>query len=149
MRPVVTASAAVSRLFLDSSALAKRYVEESGSERLETMLVGAERLGLSVLVLPEVISGLRRRRRERALTETQYLAAKAALLADVRDAEIVGLVESVVAASIPILERSNVRALDAIHIAAALEWSAELFVSADDRQLHAAKQAGLAVERLA
>jgi hypothetical protein len=41
-----------------------------------------------------------------------------------------------------------VRALDTLHIAAALEWSADLFVSADDRQLHAAEQAGLAVERL-
>lgn len=160
MRPSASPSAArqrrgtspshvVPRLFLDSSALAKRYVEEPGSERLESMLAGAERLGLSVLVVPEVISGLRRRRRERALSEAQYLAAKAALLQDVRDAEIVGLVETVVAASVAILERSNVRALDAMHIAAALEWSAELFVSADERQLQAAEQAGLAVERLA
>jgi uncharacterized protein len=137
------------RLFLDSSALAKRYVEEVGSERLEAILGDADWLGLSVLVVPEVISALRRRRRERALTEAQYLAAKAALLQDVRDAEIVGLLDQVVAASVAILERSNVRARDAIHVAAALEWSAELFVTADERQLEAAKRAGLAVERIA
>lgn len=136
------------RLFLDSSALAKRYVEEAGSERLESMLGGAERLGLSVLVVPEVVSGLRRRRRERDLTEAQYVAAKAALLRDVTDSEIVAVVDTVVAAAIGILERSNVRALDAIHIAAALEWSADLFATADERQLQAAERAGLTVERL-
>ena len=59
-----------------------------------------------------------------------------------------GLTETVVATSVARLERSSVRALDAMHIAAALEWSAELFVTADERQLRAAKQAGLAVERL-
>ncbi len=59
-----------------------------------------------------------------------------------------GLVDTVGAASIAIIERSNVCALDAIHIAAALEWSAELFVSADEHQLHADEHAGLTVERL-
>lgn len=119
------------RLFLDSSALAKRYVEEAGSERLESLLDEAERLGLSAIALPEVISGLCRRRRERSLSASQYAAAKAALLSDIRDAEIVGLLEPVVAGAVGILEGANVRALDAIHVAAALEWSAELFVSAD------------------
>lgn len=41
-----------------------------------------------------------------------------------------------------------VRALDALHVAAALAWSAELFVSADERQCRAASEAGMAVERL-
>ena len=50
-----------------------------------------------------------------------------------------GLTETVVATSVALLERSSVRALDAMHIAAALEWSAELFVTADERQLRAAK----------
>jgi predicted nucleic acid-binding protein len=136
------------RLFLDSSALAKRYVEEAGSERLESLLGEAERLGLSAIALPEVISGLCRRRRERSLSAPQYAAAKAALLSDIRDAEIVGLIEPVVAGTVNILEGANVRALDAIHVAAALEWSAELFVSADARQLSAASRVGLVVERL-
>jgi predicted nucleic acid-binding protein len=33
--------------------------------------------------------------------------------------------------------------MDALHIACALEWGAEVFVSADARQLAAARRAGL------
>ena len=54
-------------VFLDSSALAKRYVQETGSERVEEILADATSLGLSVIALTEVISALCRRRREAAL----------------------------------------------------------------------------------
>jgi len=36
--------------------------------------------------------------------------------------------------------------LDALHIACALEWGAELFVSSDQQQLRAAKRAGLKIQ---
>jgi len=36
-----------------------------------------------------------------------------------------------------------VRAMDALHVACAIQWGAELFVSADERQVAAAKKAGL------
>jgi predicted nucleic acid-binding protein len=48
-----------------------------------------------------------------------------------------------------LLARFDLRALDALHVAAAQAWSAELFVSADERQLQAAAASGLVVERLA
>jgi predicted nucleic acid-binding protein len=38
--------------------------------------------------------------------------------------------------------------LDALHIACALEWKAELFVSSDNRQIKAAKQAGLNIQEV-
>jgi len=36
--------------------------------------------------------------------------------------------------------------MDAFHVACALEWSADLFVTSDKRQLIAAKNAGLLTE---
>jgi len=44
------------------------------------------------------------------------------------------------------VEASPVRAADALHVAAALVWKAELFVTADQRQLVAARKAGLKVQ---
>ena len=93
--------------------------------------------------MPEVISALNRRLRERVLTPPQYLQAKQRLLDDVRDADIIQLTPSVVGSAIQVLEASPVRAMDALHIACALEWGADLFGSADARQLAAAKRAGL------
>lgn len=63
------------RLFFDSSALAKRYVEEAGSPRIGELLAGAGHLGVSILALPEVVSALCRRRRESRLDRAHYEAA--------------------------------------------------------------------------
>ena len=67
---------------------------------------------------------------------------------DVRDADIVNLTASVVGSSIAVLEASSVRALDALQVGCAVEWGAELFVSSDKRQLTAAKQAGLKIQKV-
>ncbi len=92
---------------------------------------------------PKIVSALNRRRRERNLTRGQYDSVKSRLLEDVRDADIVNLTISVVCSSIAVLETNPLRALDALHVACALEWGADLFVSSDQRQLDAAKRAGL------
>jgi uncharacterized protein len=136
------------KLFLDSSALAKRYIEEAGSGRVDELLAQASSLGISVLALPEVTSALCRRRREKTLTPKQYIQAKTALVADVGDAEIVHLTDAVVISAVRFLEEVRLRAADALHVACAREWGAGLFVSADGRQCKAARTGGLKVEEL-
>ena len=134
------------KVFLDSSALAKRYIQETGSEKVELILKQASSLGLSSLCPVEIISAMRRRRRELSLTKDQYLLAKQALVDDARDAEIVNVIPRVVGKAIAILEKEQLRAIDAIHIASAIEWKASLFVSSDKKQLAAASHAGLKTE---
>ena len=131
------------KTFLDSSAFAKRFVDEDGSDKVEDTCTQASELGLSVICVPEIISALNRRRRERSLTAAQYDRAKQQLLDDVRDADIINLAVPVIGSTIGVLEASPVRAMDAFHIACALEWGAELFVSSDKKQLSAARRAGL------
>jgi predicted nucleic acid-binding protein len=125
---------------LDSSAFAKRFVDEEGSEVVEAI---CDALGLSVICVPEIVSALNRRVRERRLTPPQYREARQRLLDDVRDADIIQLTPSVLGTAIRVLEASPVRAMDALHIACALEWGADVFASADARQLTAARRAGL------
>lgn len=130
---------------VDSSAFAKRFIEEEGSTKIEDICSDATELGLSVLCVPEIIYALNRRRREGNLTLAQYRQAKQRLLEDVRDADIIQLTPGVIAASIEVLESAPLRGADALHIACAIEWGAELFVSSDKAQLTAAKKAGLSV----
>jgi predicted nucleic acid-binding protein len=131
------------KTFLDSSAFAKRFVDEAGSDKVEDACAQASELGLSVICVPEIISALNRRRRERSVTATQYAEAKQRLLEDVRDVDIINLAVPVVGSAIGVLEESPVRAMDALHIACALEWGAQLFVSSDKQQLSAARAAGI------
>lgn len=135
------------KTFLDSSSLAKRFINERGSDSVEHICAQASELGVSVLCVPEIVSALNRRLRERALTRIQYNEAKRRLLEDVRDADIIHLTPPVIGSAIMIIEASPVRAMDAIHIACAVEWQAELFVSADKQQLSAAKRAGLKTQQ--
>ncbi|MBS3908970.1 MAG: type II toxin-antitoxin system VapC family toxin [Actinobacteria bacterium] len=131
------------RLLVDSSALAKRYVLEDESENIDHLLGRASELALCIILVPEIVSGLNRRLREGILTAHDYRKIKNQLLNDVRDATVLQLTPSVIAHSVKLLENNALRAMDALHIACALEWHAELFVTADRRQLTAADNAGL------
>lgn len=133
------------KMFFDASAFAKRYLEEPGSDTVETLCMEATDLGLCVICVPEIISAMNRRLRERRLTKSEYASLKRHLLEDVRDAAIIDLVPPVIAACVEIVETSSVRAADALHVAAARVWQAHLFVSANERQLAAARKAGLKV----
>ena len=98
------------RLFLDTSAFAKRFLEEAGSDDVEAFCMRASDLGLSVICVPELISAMNRRVRERSLSRRQYEVAKKRLAQDVSDADIIQLTSAVVARSVKILERNPLRA---------------------------------------
>lgn len=134
------------KVLVDSSALAKRYVFEDGSEFLDRLLQDTSQLALCIVLVPEIISGLNRRLREQILSENDYRKAKKQLLEDVHDAMVLQVTPAVISSSVKLLESNVLRAMDALHIACALEWQADLFVTADRRQLMAAKNAGLRTE---
>jgi len=134
------------KVFFDSSSLVKRYVSEKGTDEVLDLCQQATELGLSVICYPEIISALCRLRRERKLDGPKYVKAKQAIAADLRDVELRNITEIGVLQSILLLEENTLRAMDAIHVAAALEWEADLFVSSDADQIKAAKKAGLRVK---
>lgn len=131
------------KTFFDSSAFAKRYVEEPGSDEVEAACLAATDLGLCVICVPEILSAFNRRLRERGLRQSDYKLMKERLLEDVTDATIVDLTPAVIKEAVVMLETSILRGADALHIAAAVAWDAEWFISADRRQLAAARKAGL------
>ena len=134
------------KLVVDSSAFAKIYVPEDGSEAVERLLGKASRLGLCIILPVEIISGMNRRRRENILSERDYRKIKDRLAADVEDATVLQLTAEVMACAFRLLETNTLRAMDALHVACALQWKADLFATGDRRQLAAAKNAGLLSE---
>ena len=136
------------KAFFDSSGLAKRYIKEPGSNRVQEILEEATSLGLAVICIPEIVSALCRRKREGAISHKQYQEAKASLLNEAADSFVVNLTQEILLGTLALLEKSTLRAMDAIHIACAIEWSADLFVSSDEKQLLAAKRAGLKISQV-
>jgi predicted nucleic acid-binding protein len=124
------------------------YIADEKSEALDQLLQRATSLTVSILCVPEIISALCSRRRERMLTPRQYAIAKSALESDLTDATVIQITDEVLLNCIDLLETSPLRSSDAIQIASALAWRADVFVSADARQCAAAKASGLDVVAL-
>jgi predicted nucleic acid-binding protein len=133
-------------VFFDTSAFAKRYISEAGTDAVLEWCDQATEIGLSGIALPEIISAFCRLRREARITGTQYRQLKSLLLADIEDAALCDLTPAVLAQAVSSLETSVLRGMDAIHIGSAVALKADVFISADKRQLDAAARAGLRVE---
>ena len=88
------------RLFFDTSAFLKRYVDDPGSGRVVELMSFAVGVGSSALVLPESVSTLRRLVRENGLAEDAYCCLKEAILTDLANADICDLTPTVMEHSI-------------------------------------------------
>jgi len=133
-------------VFFDTSAFVKRYINDSGTDKVLDWCDKATEIGLSGIVLPEMISAFCRLSREKRITRLQYQQLKSSLLADIEDAALCDLAPAVLAQSILSLENNLLRGMDAIHIGSAVVLKADVFVSSDNRQCEAAARAGLCIE---
>lgn len=131
------------RTFFDTSPFVKRYIEESGSERVMEIYEEAEHLVLSLICLPEMVSTLNRLVREGKLSGDQYQQIKDLILDDFEDIEVCDITTEVIKQTIGCLEKNPLRAMDALHLGCALVVRLDLFVSSDRRQIEAALSKGL------
>ena len=133
------------KVFFDTSAFVKRYVNEAGSQAVVEICQNADTVALSIICLPEIISILRRLVREGNLSEQQYHNIKVLILNDFEDIDICELTSEVMLHIISSLETNSLRAMDAIHLGCALAYAPDKFVSSDKRQINAAHAVGLTV----
>jgi uncharacterized protein len=138
MRSAATGEVAL--FYLDASALVKLIREEPESAALSAFLGGADLLSCE-LVLTEVPRAIRR-----AVASNPDLSLDALIeqANDVLDAIATLPVDQAILAAAGALPEPALRALDAIHVAAALALSpVDAFVTYDERQSAAARLAGL------
>ena len=76
------------KVFLDTSAFAKRYVVEPGSDKVMALCRQADDLVVSVICLPELISTLSRLVRERKHAKADYRKLKGDAMADLADVHL-------------------------------------------------------------
>lgn len=141
----------MARYFLDSSALVKRYRQESGSEQIRSLFDEPNgRFFISRLAIVELVSAFSRLVREAVLDRLAFDEALARLDADVQSRIIIVVVLNNArltdAREILRLIGSTqlIRTLDAIHLATAQALHARrhlaAFVTADQRLLAVASQ---------
>lgn len=131
------------KTFFDSSAYVKRFIEEEGSVLVEEICMQTTSLGLSIICVPEIMSGLNRSVREKNISPKYYDIIKNRLFEELQDVVILNITQKVVFKSIELLENNVLKAMDSLHLACAMEWNSDLFVSSDKRQIDAARKAGV------
>lgn len=137
-------------IYLDSSALIKKYVVEKGTPEVRRFFARGELLWTSKVSQAEVWSAFARRRRGGDLTAAQYRAIARSFEQDWRSFAVVELSDDVARMIRRLVERHPLRAFDAIQLASAI-WAkqnlgeAVVFVGADEPLLKAAEAAALTV----
>lgn len=134
-------------VYLDASALVKLFVPEPESDGLNQALAGLTDVIISDLALTEMASALGRRTREQRLTgkEAQRLYREASKLhASSHHAELTPPIHRR-AERLMLSLAMPLRALDALHLATALDAEAATVVTFDPRLRDAAGSQGLFV----
>jgi predicted nucleic acid-binding protein len=129
-------------LYVDSSALLKRYVQEPDSEAAESLLRSDSSLLTARHTIVEVRGSL-----ARLLDEPDAAAVRAAFGRDLEALSIVELDSATCESAAAIAEVTGARTLDALHLAAAqrVGGAAVPFLTFDLRQAQAARSLGLTV----
>jgi uncharacterized protein len=132
-----------SPVYLDTSALAKLYVQETGSDELDSALVGRRDLLVSELALTELTSAIARRAREGLFEPAAARRIYQQVLRDVRAGEyrLLDLTSATHREAERLLltlgRQAPMRAGDSLHLATAALADARTLVTYD-HQMHAA-----------
>jgi len=110
--------------FLDSSALAKRYLQENGSAWVKSLMSpsAGNLIYVADITAVEVISAVTRRSRGGSIS----LADAAVVIANVRDdfaynLNVVEITSAMIRDAMPLAEKHALRAYDAVQLSAAIQ----------------------------
>lgn len=135
-------------IYVDTSALVKRYLQEPGSDPFDTFFLSQAPLGISRLTIIEMRCVLARRRRANQVAPELEAQVLGAFRLDIQDGALVVAPfseEDLTLADLLMDEVSTVplRTLDALHLAVARHLTASGFATADKNQAEAARLLGL------
>jgi predicted nucleic acid-binding protein len=133
-------------VYLDASALVKRYVAEAGSVEVDGLIASASVVGTATISRAEVAAALARSARTGVLPRGEAEAALQVFRAEWIDLVRLQLTEVVLAQADTLAWDMGLRGYDAVHLAVARFWQSSLgepvTVATFDRQLWAATLAG-------
>ena len=146
-------------LYLDSSALAKRYLMETGSTAVDSRLSSEEKILTSVITFAEIHAAVARKYRRREFNHAMSRKIREQFARDWHRMQILEADLGTMAGVPQLVDRFPLRAADAIHLATAL-WAREQFAmppsagtpeelfefgAADLQLIRIAEQCGLSV----
>jgi len=137
--------------YFDTSALAKRYAQERGSERIDLLLAEAENIiVIGNIAVTELYSALSKKLRTHEISEPTFLAAIYSFEKDIAESKYRFLEidnDIITASKTLILAYPGLRTYDALHLALALQLAEldPIVVSGDGMLLTTAASEGMEI----
>jgi len=137
-------------VYVDTSALIKRYITEANSDEFDAFFMARTPLAISRLTLVEMRCALARRRRNNEITVLLEEQAMDEVRTDIQDGALAvhPINDDQVVHALHLIEQVAplpLRTLDALHLSAALRIDAHEFATADKNQAEAAKSLGMTI----
>jgi predicted nucleic acid-binding protein len=135
-------------VYLDASALVKRYLDERGSRDTTLLTAESEMVATSIVSRAEVAAGLARAARAGLVAQDRAHSAQRAFAGDWPDLVRVPVTEALVERAETLAWDHALRGYDAVQLASALAWQesigVEIVLATFDQQLwRATPKAGL------
>ena len=125
------------RLFVDTSSLFKKYVEESGSDALEKWLSKASEIAVAPVTWIEINVALERRLRNKIVSPEKANWLRAEIKKDFAYFFQIIWNENLEDKAVHLIRQHTLKTMDAIQLASGILSEAEVFITSD-HQLHRA-----------
>lgn len=135
-------------LYLDASALVKRYVREPGSEEVNAWIDAAEMVVTGLITRVEVAAAIARAGRVKLISPEAALAALGQFRSEWESFQRLPITENTVRRGDALAVEHHLRGFDATHLACALIWQETLgfpvtLASFDSQLIQATRQIGM------
>jgi len=137
------------RIAFDSSAIFKRYSLEPGRDEVAAAFDKATAIYVSPHLRLEVLTSASRLLRDKLLDMAGHQWLLNQLAEDLVSWEVMPFSTAVEDASLRAFDAARVRAMDALHVGAAIVARVDLFVTADKRQAEASRAMNIPTQLVA
>ena len=132
-------------LYFDTSALIKRYINETGSSKVDELMDSAKMVFVSVIAEIEALSAFRRLLEEKAIGRSDFNNLKNELETDFKYFEVIELDKDLTAEAKRLIEKYKIKTLDSIQLASVYLIKEDInnFVVCDKTLLKCALKEGI------
>jgi predicted nucleic acid-binding protein len=135
-------------IYLDASALVKRYIFEQGSAEVDLLIVDAQSIATNLISRAEVSAAIMRAARLQILRQADAKQALDNFRSEWESLQRLPVNETTVARADALVVEYDLRGYDSVHLAAALIWQEALdetivMATFDDKLRRAAQESGL------
>ena len=107
-------------IYLDTSALVKRYVQEKGSSHIDALFSRSDFVAASMLAYPEILSAFQRRYRDGDYSKETLAKIMRSFESEWKSLFIIKLTEDIVLKTKELILAHFLRGADSIHLSSAL-----------------------------